>query len=527
MTNRGDADDALVADSSDGPASPGGSRIGSRMPFRVRLTIALISAAVFPLAGFGLVLLTEFRDGGSGSALASVLLFAIAAATILGVLLALILAADLTAPLRAIAAAVDRASNGDLSTRIEVAGEDELARLAESHNRLSADLDRRNRELRRILAAIVEAAPGLGIDRLAEMAGENARTAFAMIDAVVLLVDPREIPTEEWVPGEPRPLRALLRVGEDTLGVIVGRLPATRTWEPADQDLLELFAAEIAVAIRNAQLFERVETQNQLLVDLDAAKDDFLRGVSHNLQTPLTSIRAYAEQLATDRPDRRLAIIAEQSDRLSRMVRQLLTVSRLESGALKPRSEVLAISSHVRRAWEALGQTGAVLDVDDGAAGWLAVADPDQLDQVLWALLDNAVKYGGGTPVTATIEPLPEARQVRLTIADSGPGIAGPDRDSLFERFSRGGAEDRAEGTGLGLYVSRELCRAMGGDLRLEGAATEVAWAGGNREAGGNPEAVRSDRDDVGDPDTDTVGAPRTLRAAFTILLPGEPPEEP
>jgi len=176
------------------------------------------------------------------------------------------------------------------------------------------------------------------------------------------------------------------------------------------------------------------------------------------------------------------------------MVRQLLTVSRIESGALKPKSEVFAVGSHVRRAWEALGQTGATMTLDDRAAGWLAVADPDQLDQVLWALLDNAVKYGAGSPVTASIEPDAQARQVRLTIADSGPGIAATDRDRLFGRFSRGRPENHADGTGLGLYVSRELCRAMDGDLVLVEPAADA------------PEA--------------------STPAAFTIVLPGEPPED-
>ena len=183
------------------------------------------------------------------------------------------------------------------------------------------------------------------------------------------------------------------------MGVLVGHLPATRTWERADQDLLELFASEIAVAIRNAQLFARVEAQNTQLLELDAAKDDFLRGVSHNLQTPLTSIRAYAHQLQTDPPDRRLDIIAEQSERLSRMVRQLLTVTRLESGALHPRSEVLALAPRVRRAWEALAASEVEMHLDDQSKGWLAIGDVDQLDQVLWALLDNAVKYGKRMPV--------------------------------------------------------------------------------------------------------------------------------
>src|SRR5258705_13718897 len=157
-----------------------------------------------------------------------------------------------------------------------------------------------------------------------------------MRDRTSLGAPPRRIATEERIPGEPLPVRAILHAGDEELGVLVGHLSATRAWERADQDLLELFASEIAVAIRNAQLFARVEAQNSQLLELDAAKDDFLRGVSHNLQTPLTSIRAYAHQIQVDlgaAPDRRLGIIAEQTDRLSRRVRQLLPVTGLESGA--------------------------------------------------------------------------------------------------------------------------------------------------------------------------------------------------
>ena len=241
-----------------------------------------------------------------------------------------------------------------------------------------------------------------------------------------------------------------------------------RAWERADQDLLELFASEIAVAIRNAQLFGQVEAQNAQLLELDAAKDDFLRGVSHNLQTPLTSIRAYAEQLELDRPDQRLGIIAEQSERLSRMVRQLLTVTRLESGALHPRSEIVSLATRVRKAWEALGAQDVPFSLEDHAAGWLAVADSDQLDQVLWALLDNAVKYGERTPISVEIAIEEVASRLRITISDGGPGVAEDDRTRLFGRFVRGAERSPDEGSGLGLYVSRELCRAMGGDLYLE-----------------------------------------------------------
>lgn len=442
-----------------------------RLSFRSRLTISLFAAAVLPMAGFAIVVLLIASSVGGALAdpnVGRVLLFVIAIVVTLAVVVSYALAEELTRPLRSIAESVDRVSEGDLSTPIRVAGGDELAALADSHNRLAADLRRRDRELARILASIGEVSLVDDVDSLVERTASEAMAAFALIDAIVILGDVAAFADEDVVPGVSRPLRAVLRAGGENLGVLAGRLTATRRWERADQDLLELFASEMAAAIRNAHLFATVQRQNAQLIELDAAKDDFLRGVSHNLQTPLTSIRAYAEQLATSHPDRRLGIIAEQSERLSRMVRQLLTVTRLESGTLKPRNEVVSLVTRVRKAWEGLGTDGVTFDVDDQATGWLAIADPDQLDQVLWALLDNAIKYGGGTAVGARLEVDGPERRLRLTIWDGGPGVAEGDRDRLFDRFARGSASLPDGGSGLGLYVSRELCRTMGGDLILE-----------------------------------------------------------
>jgi signal transduction histidine kinase len=268
--------------------------------------------------------------------------------------------------------------------------------------------------------------------------------------------------------------------------VLVGHIPATRRWDVADQDLLELYASEVAVAIRNIELFDQVERQRKTLVDLDAAKDEFLRAISHNLQTPLTSIRAYAEQLEGERSDQRLGIIVEQTDRLHRMIRQLVTVSRVEAGTIRSAAEVMAVAPRVRRAWDALGASSIPFELVDDAAGWLAIADADQLDQVLWALLDNSVRYAGA-PITVTVAPRPADVRLAVTIAVAGAGVKPEDRDRIFERYERGSAGAGAEGTGLGLYVSRQLCRAMGGDLILE-------------------------------PPAENPGA------AFTVLLPAEPP---
>ena len=115
-----------------------GFSFGLNLSFRTRLTVGLIAAAVLPLAAFGIIVLLTGSAASGGETLGRILLFTIVTAALVGVLLAYLLAADLIGPLRAIAAAVDRVSAGDLSTPIDVPGEDELARLADSHNRLAA-----------------------------------------------------------------------------------------------------------------------------------------------------------------------------------------------------------------------------------------------------------------------------------------------------------------------------------------------------------------------------------------------------
>ena len=441
----------------------------SGLGFRTRLTLGLVAAAVLPLAGFGFLVLVVTGAGNNADSTAfRVLLLGIAVGVVFAVLLGAAIAADLGAPLRAIARSVDRVSAGDLGTPLELPGDDEFSRLAESHNRLARDLQRRNVELRRIVDALESITVDQRPEDIAARAADEARRAFGMIDCELLLVDPREIPSEELVPGDPIPVRADLVAAGQVLGVIVGHLPATRRWERADGDLLELFAIEVSAAIRNAQLYARVEDQNRRLVALDEAKDDFLRGVSHNLQTPLASIRGYAQQLEAERTDRRLGIITEQADRLSRMVRQLLTVSRIESGALRPRQEVFSPAVRVRRTWEALGAADVPFTLEDTSEGWLTLADADQLDQVLWAILDNAVKYGNRSGVDARIRVDEQASRIEIAIEDHGPGVHEDDSDRLFRRFARGTERPTGEGSGLGLYVSRELCRAMDGDLVLE-----------------------------------------------------------
>ncbi len=456
-------DEALLSVDPKATREPGSGR---RFSFQTRLTLTLMAAAIVPLGVFGLLLLaTGAVNLEIGTRL---LLFMFALAVAIGVLAGAAVGLDLVAPLREISAAVTRVSAGDLSQPIPVVGNDAIAQLAESHNRLASDAERRNRQLGLILAAVESAEPRDGVESMATRAALDAQNAFGFIAAEVRFVDPDSVEPEERIPGVSVPIRAELRAGDERLGLVLASLPATRTWERADQTLLDLYASEIGVAIRNAELFNQVQDQNQQLRQLSEVKDDFLRGVSHNLQTPLTSIRSNADALAATDHDPRLTVISDQADRLTRMVQQLLLVGRLESTPPRPTADVLAIGPRVQRAWDALAIADRSLVLRDGAPDWLAVADADQLDQVLWALLDNAVKYGQGT-ITVEIGADPAEHSLWTTIADEGQGLEESDRAWLFGRFERGAAgRTSGNGSGLGLYVSRALMRGMGGDLVLD-----------------------------------------------------------
>ncbi|HYN48204.1 MAG TPA: ATP-binding protein [Candidatus Nanopelagicales bacterium] len=462
---------------------------------RVRITIAVMVAAILPVGVFGLLLVASGSPGA-----VTLDLIALVVAALVGLVVGGLLVGSVVGPLRALEARLERITAGEPVEPLPTLPDDELGRLAERQEKLAADLARRNRQVARAVDAITAWAPADGVAALIERAATDAREALSLIDARIVLGDPDGIEIEERIPGEPRPVSADLLSGREMAGVLVGHAAATMRWEPPDQDLLELFAASVAVALRDAALLARVEEQNARLVLLDAEKDDFLRGISHNLQTPLARIRAYADQLAAEQdgaatPDRRPGVIAEQSERLSRMVRQLLTVSRLDAGVIRPSVEVFALGPRVRRAWDALGAGSVPFELVDKAGGWLALADPDQADQVLWALLDNAVKYGAGSPVRVLVIVDGAGGRVAVTVADGGPGVADADRERLFARYARGGRSEDRDGTGLGLYVGRALARANGGDLVLEPAA----------------------------PDLGTAAGPG---AAFTLVLPAEAPTE-
>jgi two-component system sensor histidine kinase KdpD len=283
-----------------------------------------------------------------------------------------------------------------------------------------------------------------------------------------------------------RALTVPMRSGENVVGalVVVAGGPGSSGFGEPERRVLATFANQAALAVEQVQQEEQ-RHRAVALQETDRLRTALLNSVSHDLRTPLASIKASASSLL-DREiqwsdaerDEFLATINAEVDRLTHLVHNLLDMSRIEAGALDPRlvesSVAEVVGPVVRRA-----RTGSRQRVDVDVPDELpaVLVDPVRLDQVLTNLLDNARAYAAGSPVQVV------ARQaggtVELRVVDHGPGIPGPERERIFDQFYRlKGGGRRPEGTGMGLAICRGIVEAHGGRLRVEttpgGGATFV-----------------------------------------------------
>jgi two-component system sensor histidine kinase KdpD len=223
----------------------------------------------------------------------------------------------------------------------------------------------------------------------------------------------------------------------------------------------------VTVAIqRDALQAEAVETA--ALRRSDELKTALLRMVSHDLRSPLTAVvtAGHAVQSDTlDAEDRRALgrAIVEEGERLSRMVANLLDLSRLESGAAAPRRVELAVDEVIEMAIERVRDHVELRLSSDLP---LIDADPAQLERALANVIENAVKHAGERTVQVRAAAVGERVVVR--VVDQGRGIPATERDRIFEAFQRGSDADDRSGTGLGLAIAKGFVEANGGQLTVE-----------------------------------------------------------
>ena len=219
---------------------------------------------------------------------------------------------------------------------------------------------------------------------------------------------------------------------------------------------------------------------NERLQELDRLKDDFMSSVTHELRTPLTSIRAFSEILfdnpEMDAEERQnfLSIITRETERLTRLVNQVLDMAKIESGRTEWQNEALDLREVIDSSIASVSQVyrekdvALVSEMPDKVP--TLMADRDRLIQVMLNLLSNAVKFVSSGSGRVAVRLTQSREGLRVDVEDNGPGIRPEDQQLIFEKFRQGGdtMTDKPQGTGLGLPISKQIVEHFGGRLWVE-----------------------------------------------------------
>jgi len=263
-----------------------------------------------------------------------------------------------------------------------------------------------------------------------------------------------------------------LQFGGDVVGALILSKRRDPGFDREHVETLQLLGSVAVLALRNAWLFEETAEAGRV-------KSEFLNMAAHELRTPLTVIMGYLSMLREgslgDVPEtwrHPIQVLGEKADELARLVEDLLTAARLETGRMAFRQTDLDVREVVRAlvARRALGEGGKVELELPPEPVWVQ-SDPDHLGRVIECLVSNALSYTrAGQEPWARVTVAAKGRRALVTVEDRGRGVAPEHRERIFERFYR--VDDRANtprsGTGLGLYIARQLAAQYGGRVELE-----------------------------------------------------------
>jgi signal transduction histidine kinase len=257
-----------------------------------------------------------------------------------------------------------------------------------------------------------------------------------------------------------------LQVARGAMVIVAGRF--TPMFGDEELGLLRQYAASITAGL------DRV-TMNSRIAALERAKSDFLNIASHELRGPMTVIKGYLTMLEAGalgdlsaKAQSVLPLLISKSDEVNWMVEQMIEASRLEEGRLalkKRRRDIVELTESTIDGVKML-LSGHSLTVNGPRSPIDADVDPDRFQMVIRNLLSNASKYSpSGTGIEVDIHRNGET--VTISVSDQGAGISLEDQATLFSRFVRIESTEHVKGTGLGLWLSREIARMHGGDLSV------------------------------------------------------------
>jgi two-component system, OmpR family, sensor histidine kinase KdpD len=340
---------------------------------------------------------------------------------------------------------------------------------------------RREREARLLNLFATKALSGQPLEQiLNDVAGALVDALRLSTCAIEARVGTRPLEIRRSAPGHQPGASTEMAIasGDETYGKLTAALPSDgEGLSPDDVRLLESAARQIAVILDREALDERARTA-RTDAEESQARAALFASVTHDLRTPLSSIKASVTTLLQDElelgPEQRLELlrtVVEETDRLNRLIGNILELARVRAGALVPAKEPTALDEVVESvlhrmqpAFQGVRVRTMLRDAPDVAA------DPVQIDQVVSNLLENAVRFAPiGSEIVVSVVPWHAGVQVR--VVDHGPGIAPADRERAFEAFARigGSAGDAAGGSGLGLTIAKAIVLAHGGRIWIEG----------------------------------------------------------
>ncbi|WP_137128717.1 sensor histidine kinase KdpD [Rhizobium sp. FY34] len=262
---------------------------------------------------------------------------------------------------------------------------------------------------------------------------------------------------------------------------VVGVCGVQQTSEPLDLNAERALTAildQTAIALDRARLSQE-SLQQAARLEGERYREALLSSISHDLRTPLatitgsvTSLRELGQRMSAESRDDLLQSIEEEAGRMSRFVANLLDMTRIEAGMLKPKRDWVDVADIVHSTVERTRKYAPGHRIEAGLAADLPLIEGDSvlLGQVLFNLLDNAVKYGGEEPIHVYARR--DGSDVLISVTDMGRGIPPEDLERVFDKFYRRGKPDgRAPGTGLGLSIARGFIDAMGGRIQAESPA--------------------------------------------------------
>jgi len=263
-----------------------------------------------------------------------------------------------------------------------------------------------------------------------------------------------------------------IRVGERRLGAIEVIASRPMAFSKTDVEMLSLLAEQAAIALRNARLIDELQRASKL-------KDDFLANLSHEVRTPLTGIVGWTEVLLdreeTDESTRRaLEAIRGQAESLSRLLSDLIDLSRLDSFGMEMRQSEVRLPEVIAAAVETVGpgagKRGVSLRCDAASDLPPLVGDPARLKQVVWNLLANAVKFSSPGQEVRVAARRTEEGDAELVVEDQGHGIEPAFLPHVFDRFRQEETSGNRSfgGLGVGLSIAMAIVRAHGGSISAE-----------------------------------------------------------